>query len=147
MLWSRRFVPHRKWNLTRLVHQNTRKENRYRKFFFAIHISTSRRFNRANEKIKSVIYTLNQTNPLEANYRVRCGKPRLSLICIRGYCSLYCSHPCSPGSRQILTKPIFLRSGLLLSCFWNCPSANFTVSNITTSFQSETPYLRWNAGS
>ena len=40
-----------------LVHQNTGKENRYRKFFFAIHISTLRRFNRANRK-KSGIYTL-----------------------------------------------------------------------------------------
>ena len=49
--WSRRFVPHWKWNLTLLVHQNTGKENRCRKFFFAIHISTVRRFNRANKKI------------------------------------------------------------------------------------------------
>ena len=31
--WSRGFVPHRKWNLTLLVHQNTGKENRYRKKF------------------------------------------------------------------------------------------------------------------
>ena len=36
-LWSGGFVPHRKWNLTLLVHQNTGKENRCRKFFFAIH--------------------------------------------------------------------------------------------------------------
>ena len=32
--WSRGFVPHRKWNLTLLVHQNIGKENRYRKTFF-----------------------------------------------------------------------------------------------------------------
>ena len=31
--WSPGFVPHRKWNLTLLVHQNTGKENRYRNFF------------------------------------------------------------------------------------------------------------------
>ena len=29
--WSCGFVPHRKWNLTLLVHQNTGKENRYQK--------------------------------------------------------------------------------------------------------------------
>ena len=52
--WSRGFVPHRKCNLTLL--QNTGKENRYRKFFFAIHISTVRRFNRANKK--NLSYTL-----------------------------------------------------------------------------------------
>ena len=55
--WSRGFVPHRKWNLMLLVHQNTGKENRYGKNFFAILISTLGRFNRANKK-KSVIYTL-----------------------------------------------------------------------------------------
>ena len=31
--WSRGFVPHRKWNLTLLVHQNKGKENRYWIFF------------------------------------------------------------------------------------------------------------------
>ena len=31
--WSRGFVPHRKWNLMLLVHQNTGKENRYGKNF------------------------------------------------------------------------------------------------------------------
>ena len=55
--WCRGFVPHRKWNLTLLVHQNTGKENRYGKIFFATLISTLGRFNRANKK-KSVIYTL-----------------------------------------------------------------------------------------
>ena len=55
--WCRGFVPHRKWNLTILAHQNTGKENRYRQIFFAILISTLGRFNRAN-KNKSVIYTL-----------------------------------------------------------------------------------------
>ena len=48
--WSRGFVPHRKWNLTLLAHQNTGKENRYRKNFFAILISAMGRFNRANKK-------------------------------------------------------------------------------------------------
>ena len=56
--WCRGFVPHWKWNLTLLAHQNTGKENRYRKKFFATLISTLGRFNRANNK-KSVIYTLN----------------------------------------------------------------------------------------
>ena len=55
--WCRGFVPHRKWNLTLLAHQNMGKENRYRKIFFATLISTLGRFNRANKKI-SVIYTL-----------------------------------------------------------------------------------------
>ena len=43
-----------------LVHQNTGKENRYGKNFFAVLLlsSTSGRFDRANKK-KSVIYTLN----------------------------------------------------------------------------------------
>ena len=41
-----------------LVHQNTGKENRYGKNFFAVLISTLGRFDRANKK-KSVIYTLN----------------------------------------------------------------------------------------
>ena len=36
-------------NFTFLIHQNTGKENRYRKFFFAILISALRRFNRANK--------------------------------------------------------------------------------------------------
>ena len=49
--WCRGFVPHRKWNLTLLAHQNTGKENRYRKKFFATLISTLGRFNQANEKI------------------------------------------------------------------------------------------------
>ena len=39
-----------------LVHQNTGKENRYGKNFFAVLISTLGRFDRANKK--SVIYTL-----------------------------------------------------------------------------------------
>ena len=52
--WSCGFVPHRKWNLTLLVHQNTGKENRYRIIFFAIHISSLRRFNRANKKIRHI---------------------------------------------------------------------------------------------
>ena len=56
--WCLGFVPHRKWNLTLLAHQNTGKENCYRKKFFATLISTLERFNRANKK-KSVIYTLN----------------------------------------------------------------------------------------
>ena len=56
--WCRGFVPHRKWNLTLLAHQNTGKENRYRKHFFATLISTLGRFNRANKK--SVIYTLSE---------------------------------------------------------------------------------------
>ena len=38
--WSRGFVPHRKWNLMLLVHQNTGKENRYGKNLFATLIST-----------------------------------------------------------------------------------------------------------
>ena len=48
--WSRSFVPRRKWNSTLLIHQNTGKENRYRKIIFAILISTLGRFNRANNK-------------------------------------------------------------------------------------------------
>ena len=55
--WPRGFVPHRKWNLALLAHQNTGKENRYRKTFFATLISTLERFNPANKK-KYVIYTL-----------------------------------------------------------------------------------------
>ena len=55
--WSDGFVPHRKWNLMRLVHQNTGKENRYGKNFFASLISKLGRFNRANKR-KSVMYTL-----------------------------------------------------------------------------------------
>ena len=54
--WCRGFVPHRKWNLTLLAHQNTGKENCYRKFFFATLVSTLRRFNRANKK--NLPYTL-----------------------------------------------------------------------------------------
>ena len=34
--WSHGFVPHRKWNLMLLVHQNTGKKNRYGKNFFAV---------------------------------------------------------------------------------------------------------------
>ena len=41
-----------------LVHQNTGKENRYGKNFFAVLISTLGRFDRANKE-KSVMYTLN----------------------------------------------------------------------------------------
>ena len=48
--WSRGFVLHRKWNLMLLAHQNTRKENCYRKKFFAILISTLGRFDRAKKK-------------------------------------------------------------------------------------------------
>ena len=47
--WSRGFVPHRKWNLMLLVHQNTGKENRYGKNFFAVLISTLGRFDQANK--------------------------------------------------------------------------------------------------
>ena len=66
--WSRGFVPHRKWNLTLLVHQNTGKENCYRKFFFAIHISTLRRFNRANKK--NLSYTLLRLQCLQFTLRL-----------------------------------------------------------------------------
>ena len=59
--WSRGFVPHRKWNLMLLVHQNTGKENRYGKNLFVVLISTLGRFDRANKK-KSVIYTLNNNS-------------------------------------------------------------------------------------
>ena len=55
--WSCGFVPHRKWNLMLLVHQNTGNENRYGKNFFAVLISTLARFDRANKK-NSVIDTL-----------------------------------------------------------------------------------------
>ena len=55
--WPRGFVPHRKWNLMLLVHQNRGKENGYGKNFFATLISTLGKFNRANKK-KSAIYTL-----------------------------------------------------------------------------------------
>ena len=48
--WSCGFVPHRKWNLMLLVHQNMGKENRYVKNIFATLISTLGRFNRANKK-------------------------------------------------------------------------------------------------
>ena len=54
--WSHVFVPHRKWNLMLLVHQNTGKENRYGKNFFAVLISTLGRFDRANKK--NLSYTL-----------------------------------------------------------------------------------------
>ena len=36
--WCRGFVPHRKWNLTLLAHQNTGKGNRYRNSFL-LHLS------------------------------------------------------------------------------------------------------------
>ena len=55
--WSSGSVPHRKWNLTLLMHLNTGKENRYRKICFAILVSTLWEFYRANKK-NSVIYTL-----------------------------------------------------------------------------------------
>ena len=55
--WCQGFVPHRKWNLTLMAHENTGKENCYLKNFSATLISTLGRFNRANRK-KSVIYTL-----------------------------------------------------------------------------------------
>ena len=54
-VWSWGFVPQRKWNLTLLVHQNTGKENRCRKFFFAILFSALGRFNGAK---KGMSYTL-----------------------------------------------------------------------------------------
>ena len=47
-LWSCGFVPHR--NLMLLVHQNTGKENRYGKNFFAVLISTLGRFDWADKK-------------------------------------------------------------------------------------------------
>ena len=48
--WCRGFVPHRKWHLTLLAHQNTGKENRYRKTFL-LHLSAHwERFNQANKK-------------------------------------------------------------------------------------------------
>ena len=54
--WCRGFVPHRKWNLTLLAHQNTGKKNHYRKNFFGTLISTLGRFNRTNKK--NLSYTL-----------------------------------------------------------------------------------------
>ena len=60
--WARGFVPHRKWNLMLLVHQNTGKENRYGKNFFAILISTLGRFDRANKKICHIHFNIPQTN-------------------------------------------------------------------------------------
>lgn len=51
------FVPHRKWNFTFLVHQNTGKKNRYRIIIYSILISTLQTFYQAKEK-NSVIYTL-----------------------------------------------------------------------------------------
>ena len=52
--WSPGFVPHRKWNLTLLVHQNTGKENRYRIFFLYLSASILPRFNRTNKKIRHI---------------------------------------------------------------------------------------------
>ena len=49
-----------------LVHQNTGKENRYGKNFFAELISTLGRFDRANKK-KSVIYTSKQNEPKQTD--------------------------------------------------------------------------------
>ena len=57
--WSRGFVPHRKWNLMLLVHQNTGKENRYGKNVFAVLISTLGRFDRANKKICHIHFNNN----------------------------------------------------------------------------------------
>ena len=54
--WCRGFVPHRKWNLMLLAHQNTGKEIAIEKFFATL-ISTLGRFNRANKK-KNLSYTL-----------------------------------------------------------------------------------------
>ena len=56
--WCRSFVPHRKWNLTLLAHQNTGKENRYRKKIL-LHLPAH--WGDLIEQIKkkrSVIYTL-----------------------------------------------------------------------------------------
>ena len=63
--WSCGFVPHWKWNLMLLVHQNTGKENRYGKNFFAVLISTLGRFNRANKK--NLSYTLKVTLSMVAS--------------------------------------------------------------------------------
>ena len=81
--WSRGFVLHRKWNLSLLVHQNTGKENRYRKKI-AILISTSGRFNRVNEK-KSVIYTLTLLNRKLYLLTTAFTKPRLNSQAITLY--------------------------------------------------------------
>ena len=56
--WSSGFVPHRKWDLTLLAHQNTRKENRYRKNIFATLITTLGRCNRANKKVCHIHFKL-----------------------------------------------------------------------------------------
>ena len=54
--WCRGFVPHRKWNLTLLAHQNTGKENRYRQKNL-LHLPAH--WGDLIEQIeKSVIYTL-----------------------------------------------------------------------------------------
>ena len=60
--WSRGLVPHRKWNLMLLVHQNTGKENRYGKNFFAVLISTLGRFDRANKKICHIHFKVDGTS-------------------------------------------------------------------------------------
>ena len=62
--WCRGFVSHRKWNLTLLVHQNTGKENRYRKNFFATLISTLGRFNRANKNICHIHFKFQRVNAI-----------------------------------------------------------------------------------
>ena len=56
-----------------LVHQNTGKENRRGKNFFATLISSLGRFNRANKK-KSVIYTLSNSLSTEGMFSYVCQK-------------------------------------------------------------------------
>ena len=58
--WCRGFVPHRKWNLTLLAHQNTGSENRYRKNFW-LHLSAHWGDLIEQIKKKSVLYTLTKT--------------------------------------------------------------------------------------
>ena len=76
-------IPHWKWNLTCLVHQNTGKENRYWKFFFAIHVSTLRRFNQTNKK-NSVIRTLKACS-LRYSWRLKCTFLNLAIY----FCNLH----------------------------------------------------------
>ena len=52
--WCCGFVPHRKWNLTLLAHQNTGKENHYRKFF-SLHLSAH--WGDLIEQIKKICHT------------------------------------------------------------------------------------------
>ena len=92
-----------------LVHQNTGKENRYGKNFFATLISTLGRFNRANKK-NPVIYTLREStysienqkkiikkylklqqtekNLLVIYYAFEPGTLQFSFMCVI-HCSLY----------------------------------------------------------